>query len=117
MKKRYAKNWLFDLGYTYSHLIDDSTAEVNSIVASPRRGQDFNNITAEKANSALDHRHRFTYTSVYETPWYSSSQNRFVRNIVGNWELAGTYTVESGEWATAQSGVDSNSTVTPRAIA
>jgi hypothetical protein len=108
VKKRYAKNWLFDLGYTFSHLIDDSTAEVNSIVASPRRPQDFNNISGEKANSALDHRNRFTYTSVYDTPWYRDSKNWAVRNIAGNWQLAGTYTVESGEWATPQSGVDSN---------
>jgi hypothetical protein len=108
VKKRYSKNLLFNAAYTFSHLIDDSTAEVNSIVASPRRAQDFNNISAEKANSALDRRHRFTFTSLYETPWFRANKNPFVRNVIGNWELAGTYTAESGEWATPQSGVDSN---------
>ena len=107
-KKRFSNNLLFIAAYTYSHLIDDSTAEVNSIVATPRRAQDFNNISAEKANSALDHRHRFTYTSLYQTKWLSDSRNWFVKNAIGNWELSGTYTVESGEWATPQSGVDSN---------
>ena len=108
VKKRYSRNLLFNVGYTWSHLIDDSTAEVNSIVASPRRPQDFNNITGEKANSALDRRHRFTFTSIYETPWMSNHNNPFVRNILGKWQLSGTYTAESGEWATPQSGVDSN---------
>jgi len=108
LKKRYSKNLLFNLGYTFSHLIDDSTAEVNSIVASPRRPQDFNNIGGEKANSALDRRHRFTFSSVYDTPWFSKDKNPFLRNTLGNWEFSGTYTAESGEWATPQSGVDSN---------
>ncbi len=108
MKKRYTKNLLFHGAYTWSHLIDDSTAEVNSIVASPRRPQDFNNISAEKANSALDRRHRFTFTSVYDTPWLSNHSNALVRNVLGKWELSGIYTAESGEWATPQSGVDSN---------
>lgn len=108
LKKRYAKNLLFTAAYTFSHLIDDSTAEVNSIVASPRRPQNFNAIAAEKANSALDRRHRFTFTSVYDTPWFSHHNNPIVRNTVGNWEFAGTYTAESGEWATPQSGVDAD---------
>ncbi len=108
MKKRYSRNLLFNAAYTFSHLIDDSTAEVNSIVASPRRPQDFNNISAEKANSALDRRHRFTFTSVYDTPWFHNNEHAIVRNVLGNWELAGTYTAESGEWATPQSGTDSN---------
>jgi hypothetical protein len=108
LKKRYTKNLLFDAAYTWSHLIDDSTAEVNSIVATPRRPQDFNNLSIEKSNSALDHRHRFTYTAVYGTPWYSNAKNALVRNTIGNWQAAGTYTIEAGEWATPQSGVDSN---------
>lgn len=108
IKKRFSRGFLFNAGYTWSHLIDDSTAEVNSIVASPRRPQDFNNISGEKANSALDRRHRFTFTSVYETQWFRTHPNVLARNILGNWEFSGTYTVESGEWATPQSGVDSN---------
>jgi hypothetical protein len=108
LKKRYAKNMLFDTNYTWSHNIDDSTSEVNSITATPRRPQDFGNITADKGNSALDHRNRFTFTDIYNTPWFSGSKNPFIRNAVGNWELSGTYLLESGEWFTPQSGVDSN---------
>ncbi len=108
VKKRYSKNLLFNLGYTYSHNIDDSTAEVASIVASPRRAQDFNNLTAEKADSALDRRHRFTYTALYDTPWFRDSQNRLVKHTLGGWQLSGTYTAETGEWATPQSGFDAN---------
>src|SRR5262249_34020563 len=52
--------------------------------------------------------HRLTFTSVYDTPWFKDSHNFLAKNALGGWQLSGTYTVESGEWATPQSGVDSN---------
>jgi hypothetical protein len=108
LKKRYSRGLLFDTNYTWSHNIDDSTAEVASIIATPRRPEDFNSLGREKANSALDRRHRFTLTTVYTLPWYSGAKNPLVRNGLGNWEVSGTYFLESGEWATPQSGVDTN---------
>ena len=47
--------------YTFSHNIDDSTAEVFSTYTTPRRPQDIRNLRADRASSALDHRHRLTY--------------------------------------------------------
>ena len=108
LKKRYEKNFLFEAAYTWSHNIDDSTAEVASIIATPRRPQDFSNISGDKASSALDRRHRFSFTTLYDTPWLSHHKNALIRNAAGNWQLSGAYTVESGEWATPQSGVDTN---------
>lgn len=108
LKKRYSKNMLFHLAYTLSRNEDDSTAELNSVVATPRRPQDYNNYAAERSLSALDRRHRFTYTAVYNTPWFSAHKNAFVKNTLGNWQLSGTYMAETGTWATPQSGVDSN---------
>ena len=74
LSRRYARNLLFTGSYTWSHLMDDSTAEVASIIATPRRPQDFNNIRGEWASSALDHRHRLTFTSVFDTPWFSKDK-------------------------------------------
>ncbi|MFN7922747.1 MAG: carboxypeptidase regulatory-like domain-containing protein [Bryobacteraceae bacterium] len=108
LKKRYSKNLMFIAAYTLSRTIDDSTAELNSIVATPRRPQDFNNYRAERSFSPLDRRHRFTFTPVFNTPWLSSHKNPLLRGVIGNWQLSGTYTAETGTWATPQSGVDSN---------
>ncbi len=108
LKKRYSHNFLLNVAYTLSHTTDDSTAELNSVVATPRRPQDYNNYSAEHSDSALDHRHRFTLTPVFDTPWFSTHNNPLVRNLLGNWELSGTLTAETGTWATPQSGVDSN---------
>ncbi len=93
--------------YTYSHLIDDATAEVFSTVLAPRRSQDGLNLRNDYANSILDHRHRFTLSIVYDSPLLQGS-NAFLRNAVGGWEIAPIYTYQSGQWVTAQSGIDSN---------
>jgi 3D (Asp-Asp-Asp) domain-containing protein len=106
--KRFSKGLLFKAAYTWSHLIDDSTADLNSTSLSPRRPQDFQNFRAERSTSFLDRRHRFTYTSIYDTPWYKGSRNWILKNILGNYTASGTYTYESPQFATVQSGVDSN---------
>ena len=93
--------------YTFSHNIDNSTADFHSTDITPRRPQDFQNIAADRANSALDHRHRFTLAVLYDVPYFKSG-NAFTKNILGNWEIAPIYTYQTGEWATAQDGVDAN---------
>ena len=93
--------------YTFSHLIDNSTADFHSTDLTPRRPQDFTNLNIDRANSALDHRHRFTLALLYDEPFFRNS-NKFLRNSLGNWEIAPVYTYQTGEWMTAQDGVDAN---------
>jgi hypothetical protein len=93
--------------YTWSHMIDDTTAEVFSTVLSPRRVEDFQNLRLERADSALDRRHRFTMALIYDLPFFNGGRN-FVRAIAGGWSLAGTYSAETGEKAGVRSGIDSN---------
>lgn len=108
LTRRFSRGLQLTSSYTWSHLIDDSTAEVNSTVLSPRRVQEFQNLTAEKADSALDRRHRFVGSVIYEVPFFRTSDNRWVRNLLSGVTFAGTYTAESGQKATALSGTDSN---------
>lgn len=108
LNRRLASGWQASAAYTWSHLIDDTTAEVFSTVLSPRRVQDFQNLRAERANSALDRRHRFVISSVYDLPFFTNSSNHFMRSILGGFSFAGTYSWESGEYATVRSAVDAN---------
>ncbi|MFN7995238.1 MAG: carboxypeptidase regulatory-like domain-containing protein [Bryobacteraceae bacterium] len=107
VNKRFSKNSSFIAAYTWSHNFDDSTATNFSTILSPRRPQDFQNLRAEWASSALDRRQRFTFTPVFD---FKPFQNRnwMLKNVVGNWNISGTYTYQSPEFATIQSGVDSN---------
>ena len=108
LRKRFSSNLMMQVSYTWSHLLDNSTAEVNTTALSPRRPQNFSDMRSEWGTSALDRRHRLTVTTMYDTPWFRSNGNWFLRNIVGNYSLSGTYTFESPQYVTPQSPLDAN---------
>ncbi len=94
--------------YTWSHTIDNSTADFHSTNLTPRRPQDFFSFNqADKANSALDRAQRFTLAMLYDLPYFKDG-SWFRKNIIGNWQFSPLYTYESGEWVTVQSGQDVN---------
>jgi hypothetical protein len=106
--RRFARGLMFKGAYTWSHNIDDSTADLASTLLTPRRAQDGQNLGAERATSMLDRRQRLTLTSIWDAPWFAHHGNWFERNLIGNLSFAGNYTAESPEFATVQSGTDSN---------
>jgi len=108
LTRRFTNGLQFIASYTWSHNIDDSTAEVFSTVTTPRRPQDFQDMRAERADSALDHRQRATLTVLYDVPYFKNSSSWLLKNVVGNWEIAPIYTFQSGTWATLQSVTDAN---------
>ncbi|MCW5982608.1 MAG: carboxypeptidase regulatory-like domain-containing protein [Bryobacteraceae bacterium] len=107
-QRRFARGLLFKTAYTWSKAIDDSTADLFSTLLSPRRAQDFENLRAERSRSFLDRTHRFSFTWVYDAPWFRENSNWLAKNLVGNWVISGTYIAESPQYATVQSGIDSN---------
>lgn len=107
LTRNFSNGLQMQAAYTWSHAIDDSTAEVFSTVLTPRRAQDSQNIAADRSASALDRRHRFSVEAIYDLPFFKNS-NFFARNVLGNWEVAPQYIIESPELFTAQSGTDSN---------
>ena len=106
--RRFSDGVQFSAAYTWSHLIDDTTAEVFSTQLSPRRVEDFQNLRRDRADSALDRRHRFVTSFLYELPLFRNADNRFVRAVLGGFNFSGTYTAESGQKATVINGIDSN---------
>jgi hypothetical protein len=108
LNRRFSSGLQFVAAYTWSHNIDNSTAEFNSTQLTPRRPQDFFDLTSERASSALDRRHRISLSVLYDVPFFQHSSNWFMKNLVGNWEIAPIYSYESPEYFTVQSGIDSN---------
>jgi len=107
LQRRFSNGLTFQAAYTYSHTIDDSTADFHSTDLTPRRSQDFFNSSAERATSALSRTHRFTIAAVYDLPYFRSG-NWLEKNVLGNWQLSPVYTYESPELVTIQSARDSN---------
>ena len=106
--RRFTNGLQFLGSYTWSHNIDNSTADVFSTYTTPRRPQDARDLGPDKSNSALDHRQRLTFESIYDLPYFSRSSHWLVKNLVGNWEFTPVYTYQTGTYATAQAGVDAN---------
>jgi len=105
--RRFSNGLQFVGSYTWSHNIDDSTAEVFSTVTTPRRPADFQDLRIDRASSALDHRQRFTFAMVYDVPFFKNAR-WFMKNIVGNWEVAPIFTYQTGTWVSVLSEKDSN---------
>jgi hypothetical protein len=103
LRRRFSHGLQLMGAYTWSHNIDDSTADFFTTVLTPRRAQDFQNLRNDRSSSALDRRHRLTMTVLYDVPFFKGDHNWFVKNLLGNWEVAPIYTYESPEYATVQS--------------
>ncbi len=105
--RRFTNGFQLQLAYTFSHAIDDSTAEVFSTYLTPRRAQDSQNLRNDRSSSALDHRQRLTAAVLYQLNPFKSG-NWILKNIVGNWEISPMFTYQTGTLYDVQSGVDSN---------
>jgi hypothetical protein len=108
LTRRFNNGLTFQAAYTWSHNIDNSTADFHSTDLTPRRPQDFFSFgKSDKANSALDRAQRFTLAMVYDMPYFKEG-SWLTKNMLGNWQFSPVYTYETGEWVTVQSGRDSN---------
>jgi hypothetical protein len=107
LTRRFSNGLTLQSAYTWSHTIDNSTADFHSTDLTPRRQQDFFNFAPEKATSALSRTHRLTVAAVYSLPFFKGG-NWFMKNVVGNWEFSPIYTFESPEFATVQAARDAN---------
>ena len=107
LTRRFQNGLLINASYTYSRAFDDSTADFNTTALNPRRPQDSQNLHAEFSRSDLNRPHRLTLVGVYDLPFFKNS-NFLMKNLVGNWEIAPSYTFQSPQYTTVQSTVDSN---------
>jgi hypothetical protein len=107
LSRRFAGGLQFKGSYTWSHAIDDSTDDLSSTVLAPRRPENSQDLSIERASSLLDHRNRIVIQMIYDVPFFKN-RNWFMKNLLGNWEIAPVYIFQSGQLVTPQSGVDSN---------
>jgi len=107
IRRSFTNGLQFQVAWTWSHAMDNSTADVFSTYLTPRRPQDWNCFQCDWSDSALDRRHRVTVQALYDVPFFKNA-SWFKKNVIGNWEGGPIYTFQSPEYATVQSGVDAN---------
>ncbi|HXU17938.1 MAG TPA: TonB-dependent receptor [Terriglobales bacterium] len=97
----------FRANYTYSHTIDDSTAELFSTFLNPRRPEDAVNLRADRGNSALDVRHKLAFAWTYALP-QAHSASGFLKVLLNGYELNGSYIAQTGQPISILSPYDAN---------
>jgi hypothetical protein len=81
------------LNYTLSRNRTDSTNDRDAIDIP----QDPNNLAVEYADARTDRRHIFTANYVYMLPFFKSSDNALLKGILGEWQIAGITSINSGQ--------------------
>ena len=93
--------------YTYSHTIDDSTAELFSTFLNPRRPEDAFNLRADRGNSALDVRQKLAIAWTYALP-QAHSASGWMKALLNGYELNGSFVAQTGQPISILSPYDSN---------
>ena len=113
-EKRFTHGLQFQASYTYSHALDDaSSANLGSL-----NNGDFRDQTQpflEYGNSDFDVRHRFVMSYIYQLPIgngkrFAGGATGALNQIIGNWQVAGIVTAQTGNWFTITDSLTNVST-------
>ncbi|HXM36304.1 MAG TPA: TonB-dependent receptor [Pyrinomonadaceae bacterium] len=99
--------------YTWSHSIDNSADPLVAAAGERNFPRDSSGFAGgfnrpERGNSGFDVRHRFVFNFIYEVPLRFAS--RQLDRFLGNWELTGIWTAQSGSPFSVFGGNDSAGT-------
>lgn len=113
-EKNFAHGFQFQASYTYAHALDDaSSANLGSL-----NNGDFRNQLQpylEYGNSDFDVRHRFVISYIYQLPFgngkaVGGGATGALNQIIGNWQVAGIVTAQTGNWFTVTDSLTNVST-------
>jgi hypothetical protein len=113
LTKRYSAGMTLLASYTYAKSIDTSSAirNQNGDTLFPQNSYCR---TCEKARSSHDIRQRFVTSALYELPFGVGRKfgltNSVVNAVLGNWQLGGILTLQTGLPVTFQHGTDISNT-------
>ena len=103
-RKRFTHGLQFEASYTYAHALDDaSSANLGSLSNGDFRDQRFPYL--EYGNADFDVRHRFVISYIYQLPFgngkaLGGGATGALNQIIGNWQIAGIVTAQTGNWFT-----------------
>ena len=100
--KRFSQHFELSSGWTWSHVIDDST-DLTTLLAR----QDNNNPAGERGNSTFDQRHRWITSAVYMSPAQESASG-FWGKFFANFTVAPVFEMSSGRPYNILLGYDTN---------
>jgi len=98
LTKRFGHGLQFLASYTFSHSIDDASANNNvgaesEIAPLPGNQQD---LATQVGSSDFDRKHRFVFSGVYDLPKLYHGDSHFGKALENDWETTGIVTLQSG---------------------
>jgi len=114
LQKRASHGLEFGASYTWSHALDDaSSASLGSLNNGDFRNELYPGL--EYGNSDFDVRQRFVIDYAYELPFghgkaFGGNASGALNQIIGNWQVAGITTAQTGNWFTITDAVTNVST-------
>jgi hypothetical protein len=107
LDKRFSDGFSLNMAYTLSKFEDDASEPLATGTPSLQRPQNNFDLASEWSRSSFDRPHRFIVGALYELPWMKDQQGVGGR-VLGGWQVAATYAIQSGQPFTVITGVDSN---------
>ncbi len=113
-EKNFSHGLQFQASYTYAHAQDDaSSANLGSLNNGDFRDQRYPYL--EYGNSDFDVRHRFVLSYIYQFPFgngkaFGGGATGLLNQIIGNWQVAGIVTAQTGNWFTITDSITNVST-------
>jgi hypothetical protein len=113
-EKNFSHGLQFQASYTYAHALDDaSSANLGSLNNGDFRDQRYPYL--EYGNADFDVRHRFVISYIYQFPFgngktFAGGATGLLNQIIGNWQVAGIVTAQTGNWFTVTDSLTNVST-------
>ena len=105
LEKRISSGFSAGVHYTWSSFEDTASEIFNVSSAEVAVAQNSFDIGADRGRSSFDRPHRFTGNFVWELP-VMRSQEGFAGKLLGGWQLASTFTFQSGSPFSVLNGAD-----------
>jgi hypothetical protein len=105
LEKRFSTGVSFLASYTYGHTLDNASDANQGTVHAGDTFRDPRHTSWEYGNSDFDIRHRFVFSALYDLPFgrgkrFAGGASRAVDMLIGNWQLSGIWTAQTGYWFT-----------------
>lgn len=97
--RRFANHWQFNASYTLSKAKDDKPDQTSVV---PGGGDDAKiaenqyDVKTEYGRSDLDVRHRFVFSTVYDTGTFKYSESKIIRALLSDYVFTGILAAQSG---------------------
>jgi Carboxypeptidase regulatory-like domain/TonB dependent receptor len=109
LRKSFSSGFSLQTNYRFSKWLDTSSDTSTGQFADnsePGKGaQDIDCLSCERARSLFDIPHRFAFSGIWTPTFYKYFDNRFVSNLLKDWQISSIFSAQSGRPFSVWSGL------------